>query len=155
MSESQPPAEHVVVFQLADEQYGIGIALVREIIRPPVITAVPRTPAYVSGVANLRGRVLPVLDLRLRFGLRATDEPPPAARVIVLEIDGVSVGAAVDAVVEVARIPQTAIEPPGATLVASPIVRLRGIATLGDRLVVLVDPRCIIEAAPATLRRAA
>lgn len=96
MAES-PPVEHIVVFQLADELYGIGIELVREIIRPPMITPVPRTPPFVAGVANLRKRVLPVLDLRTRFGLPAADEPPPTARVIVLEIDGVGVGAAVEA----------------------------------------------------------
>jgi purine-binding chemotaxis protein CheW len=130
--------EQVVVFELAGESYGVDIGRVQEIIRPPAITAVPRAPDYVEGVVNLRGRVIPVINLRNRFGL-PEGERGRAARIVVLDVDGNTVGAAVDAVSEVLRVPSAAVEPPGATLSGPDTAHLRGIAKLEDRLVILLD----------------
>lgn len=130
--------EQVVVFELAGESFGVEIGRVQEIIRPPAITAVPRAPYYVDGVVNLRGRVIPVINLRTRFGMPPAEQGR-SARIVVLEIDGHTVGAAVDAVSEVLRISTASVEAPGATLTGPDTTHLRGIAKLEDRLIILLD----------------
>jgi len=145
--------EQVVVFDLAGESYGIDIGHVQEIIRLPAITTVPRAPACVEGVVNLRGRVIPVINLRARFGL-PEGERGRAARIVVLEAGGQTVGALVDAVSEVLRIPRDAIEPPGATLQGREPAHRRGLAKLRDRLVILVDLDTVIALAEAIVTAA-
>ena len=102
-----------LTFTLADEEYGIGILKIREIIGLMPITAVPQTPLYVKGVINLRGKVIPVVDLRLRFGM-AANEYTERTCIIVVEIDGeagtVQIGIVVDAVSEVLNIKSEEIE---------------------------------------------
>lgn len=96
-----------LTFTLADEEYGIGILKIKEIIGMMPITTVPQTPAYVKGVINLRGKVIPVVDLRLRFGMEAIDYTERTC-IIVVEIAGeagiVLIGTVVDAVSEVLNI---------------------------------------------------
>jgi len=131
--------EQLVVFQLADEMYAMSIQAVEGIIKMQSITRVPHAPPYVEGVTNLRGEVLPVMDLRKRFGLDAhtADEE---TRIIVVEMGEEKVGMIVDGVSEVLRIPAQDIEPPSSLVGAVDAVFLKGIAKLeGDRLVVLVD----------------
>jgi purine-binding chemotaxis protein CheW len=146
--------EQVVVFEIAGESYGVDIARVQEIIRPPAITAVPRAPEYVEGVVNLRGRVIPVINLRNRFGLPDT-ERDRSSRIVVLEISGQTIGVAVDAVSEVLRVPQDVIEAPGATLTGPQTAHLRGIAKLDERLVILLDLDRLIDADEAHAHAAA
>ena len=81
----------LVIFDLADEHYGVDIATVDSIIRMQAITAVPRSPEFVEGVTNLRGVVLPVIDLCTRFGLEKTEETK-STRIIVVEKDGLTIG---------------------------------------------------------------
>lgn len=140
--------EQVVVFEIAGESYAVDIARVQEIIRPPAITAVPRAPEYVEGVVNLRGRVIPVINLRNRFGLPDADRDR-SSRIVVLEISGQTIGVAVDAVSEVLRLPQDVIEAPGATLTGPRTAHLRGIAKLDERLVILLDLDKLIDAEEA------
>lgn len=135
--------EQVVVFELANESYGVDIAGVQEIIRPPAITVVPRAPEYVDGVVNLRGRVIPVINLRNRFGLKPAARGR-SSRIVVLEVAGQTIGAAVDAVSEVLRLPLSSVEAPGATLAGPESAHLRGIAKLNDRLVILLNLDAII-----------
>jgi len=96
-----------LTFTLADEEYGIGILKIKEIIGTMPVTHVPQTPDYVKGVINLRGKVIPVVDLRLRFGIEAVDYTERTC-IIVVEIDGtagtVQIGIVVDAVSEVLNI---------------------------------------------------
>jgi len=87
----------LVVFGLADESYGVHVLAVEEIIRLQEITAIPHAPAFVEGVINLRGRVIPVLDLRKRFGLPPT-EATKSTRIVVVEASGMTVGLVVDSV---------------------------------------------------------
>jgi len=102
-----------LTFSLAGEEYGIGILKVKEIIGMMPITTVPRTPGFVKGVINLRGKVIPVVDLRLKFGM---EEIPYTERtcIIVVEIGGrggsILIGIVVDAVSEVLNIKGTEIE---------------------------------------------
>ncbi len=96
-----------LTFSLTDEEYGIGILKIKEIIGMMPITTVPQTPEFVKGVINLRGKVIPVIDLRLRFGMDAIDYTERTC-IIVVEIDGsagtVQIGIVVDAVSEVLNV---------------------------------------------------
>jgi len=102
-----------LTFSLADEEYGIGILKIREIIGMLPITSVPRTPDFVKGVINLRGKVIPVLDLRLRFGMPEIEYTERTC-IIVVEINGqagkIQIGSVVDSVSEVLNIKGEEIE---------------------------------------------
>ena len=103
----------LVVFDLADEHYGVNIATVESIIKLQSITAMPHAPSFVRGVTNLRGVVLPVIDLRKRFNLPAKDGTKDS-RIVVVEINGAQVGMVVDAVTEVLSVSDEDIEAPPA-----------------------------------------
>jgi purine-binding chemotaxis protein CheW len=128
----------LVVFTLAKEHYGVRIAVVESIIKLQPITAVPCSPAFVEGVTNLRGRVLPVIDLRKRFGLPA-DEPTKDTRIVVVEMSGTLVGMIVDAVSEVLRVPAESIESPSPIVTTVDSAFITGIAKVGERLIILLD----------------
>jgi purine-binding chemotaxis protein CheW len=103
--------EQVVVFRLGAEEFGVPIDSVQEIVRvPEALTHVPKAPASVEGVINLRGSVLPVIDLRRRLGLTAVQRND-GQRIVVFLIRGVRTGFIVDAVAEVLKVPRRAIEP--------------------------------------------
>jgi len=127
----------IVVFELGDERYGLDIAAVYEIIRHQPITAVPQAPAFVEGVINLRGRIIPVVDLRDRFGM-AAGALTRASRIVVAEAAGTRVGLVVDGVSEVLMVPADAIEPTPEVAAGVDAAYLRGIAKLGERLIILL-----------------
>jgi purine-binding chemotaxis protein CheW len=128
----------IVVCELADEHYGLDIAKVFEIIRHQPITAVPRSPRFVKGVINLRGRIIPVVDLRERFGMQPA-EPTKETRIVVAESAATRVGLIVDSVSEVLLVPSEAVEPTPEVAAGADAEYLRGIANLGDRLVMLLE----------------
>ena len=128
----------LVVFQLGAELYGVDIARVHEIIRLQTITRVPRAPSFVEGVINLRGKVIPVVDLRRRFGL-PTAEHTRATRTVVVEIGDQVVGIIVDSVSEVLRVNTSTVEPPSPVVAGIDSEYLHGIAKLPERLVILLD----------------
>ena len=128
----------LVVFDLADEAYGVNIGTVREIIRMQQITQVPRTPDYVEGVINLRGKVIPVIDMRKRFGFPVAEHTKDT-RIVVIDIGGADIGATVDAVTEVLRLGADSIEPPSAVISSNDSDYLLGIAKLETRLIILLD----------------
>lgn len=128
----------LVVFDLAGENYGVDINAVREIIRIQQVTHVPDAPEYVEGVMNLRGNVIPVIDLRKRLGLRVTDATAES-RVVVVDIAGQGIGVIVDAVREVLRIANSAVEPASAVITTEDSFYLQGIAKLENRLLILLD----------------
>jgi len=135
----------LVVFLLAGELYGVDIHQVREIIRVPEVTRVPRTPDFVEGVINLRGSVIPVIDLRKRFLM------PPGAedadrRIVVVEMGEQTLGVIVDAVSEVLRLEGDRIEPPSPYIVSLDTQYITGIARLEDRLVILLDLNRVLHA---------
>ena len=129
----------LVIFDLASEHYGVDIATVDGIIKMQAITAVPRAPNFVEGVTNLRGEVLPVIDLRRRFGIAADEKRGKDTRIVVVVIDGKKVGMVVDAVTEVLRVSEAAIEPPSPIVTTVDSVFIRGIAKIDERLVILLD----------------
>ena len=130
--------QQLVVFEVANEHYGVDIAAVESIIKVQTITKVPHAPAFVEGITNLRGTVLPVIDLRKRFGLAAV-ESDRDTRIVVVDVNGTKVGMVVDGVSEVLRVPSEAIEPPSPIVVTTASQFVTGIAKVGERLVILVD----------------
>ena len=128
----------LVVFDLAGEAYGVNIGTVREIIRMQAVTHVPETPDFVEGVINLRGRVIPVVDLRKRFAL-ATSEHTSDSRIVVVDIAGHDIGVIVDAVTEVLRVAGASIESASALITTEDSYYMDGIAKIGDRLLILLD----------------
>jgi purine-binding chemotaxis protein CheW len=128
----------LVIFNLADEHYGVDIATVEGIIKMQTITAMPHTPEFVEGITNLRGAVLPVIDMRKRFGMPLS-EVTRDTRIIVVEVNGITVGMIVDAVNEVLRVPVDAIEPPSPLVTTVDSAFITGIAKVNDRLIILLD----------------
>ena len=163
----------LVVFNLANEDYGVDIAAVDGIVKMQAITSVPHAPSFVEGVTNLRGEVLPVIDLRKRFGL-PQGEITKDTRIINVDIDGTKVGMVVDAVSEVLRVAEGDIEPPSPIVMtgdgdaASPAggrnTFITGIAKVNDapdapgRLIILLDLAKVLsteeQAELQTLRQA-
>lgn len=136
--------EQIVGLELAGEIYGVEIGRIQEIIRMQPITAVPNGPAFIEGLTNLRGRVIPVMDLRRRFGL-ASPEPDRRTRIVVAELGSHTVGLIVDAVSEVLRVTGEQIEPPSALVTTADSTFLRGVARLDERLILLLDPAHILS----------
>jgi len=130
--------QQLVVFDLANEHYGVDIGAVESIIKMQAITAVPRAPSFVEGVTNLRGTVLPVIDLRQRFGLQAEEETKET-RIVVVEMGGATVGMVVDGVSEVLQVAEEAIEPPSPIVMTIDSTFITGIAKVDERLIILLD----------------
>lgn len=130
--------EQLVVFNLAGESYGINIAAVESIIKMQTITQLPQAPYYVKGVTNLRGAVLPVIDLRIRFGLQA-QELTRQTRIIIVTMGTLKVGVVVDAVSEVLRVQEEAVEPLPQLVSTVNSAFLKGIVRLEDRLIILLE----------------
>jgi len=128
----------LVVFDLANEHYGVDIGAVESIIKMPEVTVVPHAPQFVEGVTNLRGAVLPVIDLRKRFGL-PVGEATRETRIVVTEVAGITAGMVVDGVSEVLRVPEEAIEPPSPLVMTVDSAFIIGIAKVDERLVTLLD----------------
>ena len=135
----------LVSFTLGSEEFGVDIGMVQEIVRMPDITKVPRAPEFVEGVVNLRGKIIPVVDLRKRFLLPVT-AATKSTRIIVATLGGRTVGMIVDTVSEVLRLDAASVE---ATpeMVASQIDSsfLKGIAKLEGRLLILLDLGLVLD----------
>jgi purine-binding chemotaxis protein CheW len=128
----------LVSFRLAKEEYGIEITRVREIILFGEITRIPQTPDYIKGLINLRSTVIPIVDLRLRFGL-PEGEQTDDTRIMVVNVGGKMIGIIVDAVSEVLRVAHEQIAPPPPTVATLGRDYLTGLVRLEDRLLILLD----------------
>jgi purine-binding chemotaxis protein CheW len=143
-------AERFVVFRLGEEHYGLPIAAVDEVVRrPETLTRIPRAPEFVEGAMNLRGAVIPVIDQRRRFG---SEGPQAGGRIVVVTIDGLRAGFAVDAVSEVLPIPAADLSPApelveGQTRIFDRVARVER----GGRMILLIDPRALLDAAERDL----
>ena len=148
---SQSEEMQLVIFDLAGEAYGVVIQAVLEIIRMQEITTIPQAPYFVKGVINLRGKVIPVADLRKRFSMPAAEESKES-RIVVVDIGGQAIGMTVDAVTEVTRIPAGTVEPPSAVITTSDSDYLMGIAKLESGMIILLDlTRVLAEVEPAVV----
>ena len=128
----------VVGFRIGNETFGVRIGSVREIVRVPEITAVPSAPETIEGVINLRGKIIPVMDLRKRFG-QSDVQPDKKNRILVVELENKLVGLIVNAASEVLRIAPSDIEPPGNLFAEGESGYVTGVGKLKGRLIILLD----------------
>jgi len=128
----------VVGFRIGDETFGVRIGSVREIVRVPEITSVPNAQETIEGVINLRGKIIPVVDLRKRFGQIeiVTDKKN---RILVVELDSKLVGLIVNSASEVLKIPPSEIESPGSVFADGESSYVTGVGKLKGRLIILLD----------------
>jgi len=126
----------LISFIVGEEEFGLEILQIKEVIRTQQITRLPKAPIFVKGVINLRGDIIPVIDLREKFGLKQK-EYTEESRVIVVEIEDKYIGMAVDVVSEVIRISQKDIEPPPPLVKGLSEEYLKGIGKLGEKLIIL------------------
>lgn len=130
--------KQLVIFELGAENFGIDIASVEGINKMLEITRIPQSPGYMLGITNLRGSVLPVIDLQKRFGM-APLEQTNETRIVVANMDGVKVGMVVSAVSEVLTIDDSVIEPPPPMVSNINSEFITGVAKIDKRLVILLD----------------
>ncbi len=138
-------ADKFLLFELGEEIYGIAISHITEIIEMQKITEVPDMPTYVKGVINLRGRVIPVMDLRLRFGMeeRAHDD---RTCIVIVNIDRTSLGFIVDTVAEVQNIREKDIEPPPAFKTEEGRTHfISGLGKIEERVTILIDVERVLQ----------
>jgi len=133
----------VVSFKLGSEEYGVEIAQVQEINRMVAVTHVPRAPQFMEGVINLRGQLIPIIDLRTRFGMPRA-EHTKNTRIVVTDIGAKRVGMVVDSVSEVLRLPTDAIEDAPEMITGVDTEYIRGVGKIEDRLIILLDLAKII-----------
>lgn len=134
----------VVGFRIGRETFGLPISLVREIVRVPEITSVPNAPDYIEGVINLRGRIIPVVDLRKRFG-EVVAAPSKKNRVVVVELESRLIGLLVNSASEVLRIPPSEIQAPQDVFQEGEMNYITGVGKLKGRLVILLDLNRILQ----------
>jgi len=128
----------VVGFRIGNETYGVRIGSVREIVRVPEITIVPNAPEAIEGVINLRGKIIPVMDLRKRFG-NVDIQPDKKNRILVVELETRLLGLIVSSASEVLKIPPSEIEPPGTVFAEGESSYVTGVGKLKGRLIILLD----------------
>ena len=136
----------LVVFKLGGEDYGVEISQVREIIRKREITPIPRQPQYVEGVLNVRGTIIPVVNLKKRFGLTGDSSTQP--HTIIVESGEGLVGLLVESVKEVIRVPGDHIHPPPTVTTGVDSEYLRGICRVGERLLIYLDVKKVVVGIP-------
>lgn len=135
--------QQIVGFRVGKENFGVPISIVHEIVRMMEITVVPDAPTYIEGVINLRGKIIPVVDLRKRFG--EAIQPSRRNRIMVAELDGRQVGLVVDAANEVMKVSPEAIEPPPNIFEQGELNYVTGVGKLGGKLVILIDLAKIMQ----------
>jgi purine-binding chemotaxis protein CheW len=133
-----------LTFAVGKEDYGIDISCVTEIIGIQKITDVPDMPAYIKGVINLRGKVIPVMDVRTRFGMPERDYDERTC-IVVVNVSGASVGLVVDTVREVADIPESQIELPPEMIDANPQRYIKGLGKMGEEVMILLDAQKLLR----------
>ena len=141
----------LVSFSLDEEEYGIDVLKVREIIRIPVITRVPNTPHYIDGVINLRGKIIPVISMRKKLGFAET-ENDKQTRIIIMDVGDEPMGFTVDAVSEIIRVSASEIQP-SPNVAASDVGQdyIAGVVNQRERLLVLLDLERMFSAEEKTI----
>jgi len=135
---------HLVGFRVGRETFGVPISLVREIVRVPEITAVPNAAAFIEGVINLRGKIVPVVDLRKRFK-DAAPETGRKTRILVAEVEGQAVGLIVNSASEVIKIPPSEVEVPRNVFSEGELSYISGVGKLGGRLILILDLTRVLQ----------
>ena len=135
--------EHLATFLLGREEYGVDVRLVQEIIRVVEITPVPRAPESIKGVINLRGRIIPVIDLKQKLGLGVV-ERDKRTRIVVVKLRERLIGLLVDAASQVLKVPVSSVDPAPEGMLEIDADFIRGVAKLPDRLIILMDLQSIL-----------
>ncbi len=143
----------IVGFRIGRETYGVPITLVHEIVRLPEITPIPDAEDCVEGVINLRGKIIPVIDLRKRFGQKEVTATAKN-RILVTEVDKRRIGLIVDSASEVLKIPPSDIETPPTALQEAQANCVTGVAKLQGRLVILLELARLLQKSTAQIRKA-
>ena len=130
--------QQLVIFEMGEEHFGVDIATVESIIKMQPLTKVPYSPSFVEGVTNLRGVVVPVIDLRKRFSMAETQHTRET-RIVITNLEGIKVGMVVDSVSEVLTVSTDIIDPTPAMVSSVEAEFVSGIARFEDHLVVLLD----------------
>ncbi len=143
--EQEQNLNQLISFEVGEEEYGLEILRVKEVIRIRQITRLPGSPSFVKGIINLRGDVIPIIDLRDKFGLEE-QEYTGSTRVIVAAVDGKLVGMVVDAVSQVVRLPADQVDPPPPIAGGLSARFVKGVGKLEDRLIILLDLDRILSA---------
>ncbi|HET6763286.1 MAG TPA: chemotaxis protein CheW [Longimicrobiaceae bacterium] len=148
------PQIQLVTFRVGGEEFGLDVFAVHEILRFSPVTPVPKAPQFVEGVLDVRGALVPVVDLRKRFEVAevATNDD---TRIVLVEFQGERLGLVVDAVTEVLRVPETAVLPPPKYVAGLAAEFIRGIVRMEGRLIVLVDMDRILGSAERIALQAA
>lgn len=134
----------VVSFQLSNEEYGLDIMSVQEIILMGEITQIPEVPDYIQGLINLRGKVIPIVDLRKRFRLEAS-APTEHTRIVVVNAGANTFGVIVDAVNKVLRIESDQIEPPPSGLAGLEQVYIQGLLKQEEKIMILLNMETVLS----------
>jgi purine-binding chemotaxis protein CheW len=134
----------LVSFKIGNEEFGVDILQVQEINRLVDVTRVPNAPDFVEGVMNLRGRIVPVVNLRKRLGLEKRENDKDT-RIVVVEIEGKTIGFIVDSVSEVLRVSKSVVEPPPELISGIDSEYIIGIAKLENRLLILLDLKKVLN----------
>ncbi len=135
---TEKEVNQLISFEVGQEEYGLEILKVKEVIRIREITHLPGAPSFVRGIINLRGDVIPIIDLRDKFGL-PEQEYTESTRVIVAAVEGRLVGMVVDAVSQVVRLPTDQVDPPPPIVGGLSAEFIKGVGKLGDRLIILLN----------------
>ncbi len=130
--------QQLISFTVGEEEYGLELLRVKEVIRMRRITWLPKAPSCVKGIINLRGDVIPIVDLRERFGLQA-QEQTAVTRVIVVEVEGRLVGMVVDSASQVVRIPADQFDPPPTVMGEVSRDFITAVGKMGEKLIIMID----------------
>ena len=148
MDESKNASEvrQLISFIVGAEEYGLELLRVKEVIRMRQITWLPQAPPCVKGIINLRGDIIPIIDLRERFGLQSI-EHTALTRVIVVEVEGRPMGMVVDSASQVVRVPADQFEPPPPMMGVADNGFITGVGKMDERLIITIDANRILSAA--------
>lgn len=134
----------LVSFALLDEPFAINVSFVQEIIRYQVVTDVPHAAEHILGVINLRGQIIPVIDLKVKFGMEKSD-PTGSSRIVVVNVIGMVVGMLVDSVAEVIRLSSSEVEPPSPVISSVDSDYLKGVGKQAGKMIMLLDIERILS----------
>lgn len=136
--------KQLISFTVGEEEYGLELLRVKEVIRVRQVTWLPRAPSCVKGIINLRGDVIPIVDLRERFGLDAAEQTA-MSRVIVVEVGGQAVGMTVDSASQVVRVPADQFDPPPTVMGQGSRDFITAVGKMGEKLVIMIDVDMILS----------
>lgn len=137
----------VAVFTIGNLEFALDIMQIKEIIKPIKITVIPKAPRFIEGVINLRGGIIPIVDLRKRFGVKAAGAESAKERVIVTRLSRKVIGLIVDSVTDVISLDKKNISPPPEIVKGISSQFIKGVGKLDDRLILLIDLDTILTVA--------